>query len=284
MSKKNYNLFIYFLIILIILFILFSVYLYYSNLNLKKKINIEKNNKISINKFYLEKKKYNNNIKSELNKINNKNNLKIDEINEIKLKYTNLEHKFNKINNELNIHKNHNSDKICMSLKQLNQIKNNNNNNNNNNNYKTTRSDTIVRDYRVLNDELFPPINRSDTNNHTELTNNIINRSMYIKTNNVNDTFRLVGYVTNNSEEKDTGNNNWKLFARQKDRHSSEFYMTPTNNNNDVKISITDDIILGNKLRDMYAIPNIISFNSPMLNTSPYQVVEIPRNDFIYNP
>jgi len=281
MSKKNYNLFIYFLIILIILFILFSVYLYYSNLNLKKKINIEKNNKISINKFYLEKKKYNNNIKSELNKINNKNNLKIDEINEIKLKYTNLEHKFNKINNELNIHKNHNSDKICMSLKQLNQIKNNNNNNNN---YKTTRSDTIVRDYRVLNDELFPPINRSDTNNHTELTNNIINRSMYIKTNNVNDTFRLVGYVTNNSEEKDTGNNNWKLFARQKDRHSSEFYMTPTNNNNDVKISITDDIILGNKLRDMYAIPNIISFNSPMLNTSPYQVVEIPRNDFIYNP
>jgi len=279
MSKKNNNLFIYFLIILIILFIFFSIYLYYLNLNLKKKINIEKNNKISINKFYLEEKKYNNNIKSELNKINNKNNLKIDEINEIKLKYSNLEHKFNKMNNELNIYKNHNSDKICMSLKQLNQIKNNNNNNN-----KTTRADTIIRDYRVLNDELFPPINRSDTNNHTELTNNIINRSMYIKTNNVNDTFRLVGYVTNNSEEKDTGNNNWKLFARQKDRHSSEFYMTPTNNNNDVKISITDDIILGNKLRDMYAIPNIISFNSPMLNTSPYQVVEIPRNDFIYNP
>lgn len=274
MSKKNYNLFIYFFIILIILF---SIYLYYSNLNLKKKINIEKNNKISINKFYLEEKKYNNNIKSQLNNINNNNELKLNEINEIKKKYNYLENKFNKINHELNIHKNHNSDKICMSLKQLNKIKNNNN-------YKTMRSDTIVRDYRVLNDELFPPINRSDTNNHTELTNNIINRSMYIKTNNVNDTFRLVGYVTNNSEEKDTGNNNWKLFARQKDRHSSEFYMTPTNNNNDVKISITDDIILGNKLRDMYAIPNIISFNSPMLNTTPYQVVEIPRNDFIYNP
>jgi hypothetical protein len=276
MSKKNYNLFIYFLIILIILFILFSIYLYYSNLNLKKYITIEKKNNISINNNYLNEKNKNNNIKSELKNINN-NELKLNEINEIKNKYNDLENKFNKINHELNIHKNHNSDKICMSLKQLNKIKNNNN-------YKTTRSDTIVRDYRVLNDELFPPINRSDTNNHTELTNNIINRSMYIKTNNVNDTFRLVGYVTNNSEEKDTGNNNWKLFARQKDRHSSEFYMTPTNNNNDVKISITDDIILGNKLRDMYAIPNIISFNSPMLNTTPYQVVEIPRNDFIYNP
>ena len=166
-----------------------------------------------------------------------------------------------------------------MSIKQFNQIKKNKNDND-----KTSRSDTINRDYRVLNDELFPPINRSDTNNHTELTNNVINRSMYIKTNNVNDTYRLVGYVTNNSNEKDTGNNNWKLFARQKDRHLSEFYMTPTNNNDDVKISITDDIILGSKLRDMYAIPNIISFNSPMLNTTPYQVVEIPRNDFIYNP
>ena len=274
MSKKNNNLFIYFLIILIILF---SIYLYYSNLNLKKYITIEKKKNISINNNYLNEKNKNNNIKSELKNINNNNELKLNEINEIKKKYNDLENKFNKINHELNIHKNHNSDKICMSLKQLNKIKNNNN-------YKTTRSDTIVRDYRVLNDELFPPINRSDTNNHTELTNNIINRSMYIKTNNVNDTFRLVGYVTNNSEEKDSGNNNWKLFARQKDRHSSEFYMTPTNNNNDVKISITDDIILGNKLRDMYAIPNIISFNSPMLNTSPYQVVEIPRNDFIYNP
>lgn len=274
MSKKKNNPFIYFFIILIILSISFSIYLYYSNLNLKREINIQNNNKKSIKRIYINEK---NNIKSELNKINNNNDLKTDEINFIKNNYNNLENKFNKINHELNIYKNHNSDKICMSLKQLNKIKNNND-------YKTTRADTIVRDYRVLNDELFPPINRSDTNNHTKLTNNIMNRSMYIKTNNVNDTFRLVGYVTNNSDEKDTGNNNWKLFARQKDRHSSEFYMTPTNNNNDVKISITDDIILGNKLRDMYAIPNIISFNSPMLNTSPYQVVEIPRNDFIYNP
>jgi len=266
MSKKYKNLFIYFLIILIILFILFSIYLYYSNLNLKQEINIEKNNN-------------NNNIKLQLNKINNNNDLKTDEIYFIKNKYNDLENKFNKINHELNTHKTQNSDKICMSIKQFNQIKKNKNDND-----KTSRSDTINRDYRVLNDELFPPINRSDTNNHTELTNNVINRSMYIKTNNVNDTYRLVGYVTNNSNEKDTGNNNWKLFARQKDRHLSEFYMTPTNNNDDVKISITDDIILGSKLRDMYAIPNIISFNSPMLNTTPYQVVEIPRNDFIYNP
>ena len=274
MSKKKNNPFIYFFIILIILSISFSIYLYYSNLNLKREINIQNNNKKSIKRIYINEK---NNIKSELNKINNNNDLKTDEINFIKNNYNNLENKFNKINHELNIHKNHNSDKICMSLKQLNKIKNNNN-------YKTTRSDTIVRDYRVLNDELFPPINRSDTNNHTKLTNNVINRSMYIKTNNINDTYRLVGYVTNNSNEKDTGNNNWKLFARQKDRHLSEFYMTPTNNNDDVKISITDDIILGSKLRDMYAIPNIITFNSPMLNTTPYQVVEIPRNDFIYNP
>lgn len=261
MSKKYKNLFIYFLIILIILFILFSIYLYYSNLNLKQEINIEKNNN-------------NNNIKLQLNKINNNNDLKTDEIYFIKNKYNDLENKFNKINHELNTHKTQNSDKICMSIKQFNQIKKNKNDND-----KTSRSDTINRDYRVLNDELFPPINRSDTNNHTELTNNVINRSMYIKTNNVNDTYRLVGYVTNNSNEKDTGNNNWKLFARQKDRHFSEFYMIPTDNTNDLKISINNDNVVGHRLRDVYDIPQQLTFNTPLLNKEPYDVVEVPKAD-----
>ena len=130
---------------------------------------------------------------------------------------------------------------------------------------------------------MFPPVNRTDNVNHTNLTNNILNKSMYINTNNVNDTFRLVGYVTCNDIKKDTGNNSWKLFGRQKDRHFSEFYITPTNNNNDVKIFLTDDIIIGDRIRDMYAIPNTINFKSPLLNETPYQVVEIPKQDISYN-
>lgn len=141
------------------------------------------------------------------------------------------------------------------------------------------KTDTIKRDHKVLDDDLYPPLNRSDTNTHTQLANNIINRNMYVKTNNIDDTFRLVGYVTNNATETDNGNNSWKLFGRQKDRHLSEFYMTPTNNNNDVKIHIKDDMIVGDKLRDVYAIPNNITFNSPMLNTDQYEVVEVPKAD-----
>ena len=95
----------------------------------------------------------------------------------------------------------------------------------------------------------------SDNNTHTDLANNIVNRSMYINTNNVNDTFRLVGYVTSTDSKRDAGNNSWKLFGRQKDRHFSEFYMSPTNNNNDVKIFLTDNIIVGDRVRDIYAIP-----------------------------
>jgi hypothetical protein len=102
---------------------------------------------------------------------------------------------------------------------------------------------------------------------------------MYIRTNDVGDTYRLVGYVTNNSDDKDTGNNNWKLFARQKDRHISEFYMKPTDNNNDVKVPITDDIIVGDRLRDIYNIPQQITFKSPMFNKDPYNVVEVPKAD-----
>ena len=146
-------------------------------------------------------------------------------------------------------------------------------------NKQTERDDTVIRDRKVLNDPLYPPLNRSDNKTHAELANNIANRNMYIRTNDVGDTYRLVGYVTNNSDEKDTGNNNWKLFARQKDRHISEFYMKPTDNNNDVKVPITDDIIVGDRLRDIYNIPKQITFKSPMFNKDPYNVVEVPKAD-----
>ena len=144
---------------------------------------------------------------------------------------------------------------------------------------KAGRDETVIRDRKVLGDPLYPPLNRSDNKTHTELANNIANRNMYIRTNDMGDTYRLVGYVTNNSADKDVGNNNWKLFARQKDRHISEFYMKPTDNNNDVKVPITDDIIVGNRLRDIYNIPSQLTFKSPMFNKDPYNVVEVPKAD-----
>lgn len=168
---------------------------------------------------------------------------------------------------------NTNNDKICLSLSEYNNLITKN---------KTTleKSDIVeIRDRKVVSDQLYPPLNRTDNNTHEELVKNINNRGMYIRTNDINDKYRLVAYVTNSSEERDAGNNNWKLFARQKDRNISDFYMKPTDNNNDMKVPITDDIVIGDRLRDIYNIPKQLTFNSPLFNKNPYNVVEIPKAD-----
>lgn len=135
---------------------------------------------------------------------------------------------------------------------------------------------TDTRDKRVISDQLYPPLNRTDEQNHIA-----ISRSLNNRVNQDQDSFRLVGYLTNNDEySKDAGGNNWKLFARMKDRHQGEFYIIPTNNNIDLKIPLTNDVVIGEKLRDVYSIPNELKFNSPMLNQTSYKFTEIPKADF----
>jgi hypothetical protein len=164
------------------------------------------------------------------------------------------------------------SNKICMSIDEFNKLRDSAIKVNND-------ADTISRDRKVLEDDLYPPLNRGDTRSHTNLANNINRRRMYVNTQETGDTFRLVAYLTSTSDEKDSGNNNWKLFARQKDRHFSEFYMIPTDNTNDLKISINNDNVVGHRLRDVYDIPQQLTFNSPLLNKEPYDVVEVPKAD-----
>jgi hypothetical protein len=166
-------------------------------------------------------------------------------------------------------------DKVCLSIEDYNKLLLSNTKTN----VTATTQDTIARDRKVLNDQLYPPLNRSDNITHTNLANNINKRNMYVNTNDMRDTYRLVAYVTNGSDEKDTGNNNWKLFARQKDRNISDFYLKPTDNNNDIKVPVSDDIVVGGRLRDIYDIPRKITFNSPMFNKEPYDVVEVPKVD-----
>lgn len=175
--------------------------------------------------------------------------------------------------------KKENANKVCISIDDYNALILAKSKNEETRAAAATSSDTIARDRRVLNDQLYPPLNRTDNRTHTNLTNNINRRNMYVNTNDIRDTYRLIGYVTNNAEEKDTGNNNWKLFARQKDRHFSDFYLKPTDNNNDIKVTITDNIVVGGRLRDIYDIPKSITFNSPMLNKEPYDIVEVPKAD-----
>ena len=172
---------------------------------------------------------------------------------------------------------NTNNDKICLSLNEYNKLITSNKTIAEKNN--EVNNIVEIRDRKVVSDQLYPPLNRTDNKTHEELVKNINTRGMYIQTNDINDKYRLVAYVTNNSEERDAGNNNWKLFARQKDRNISDFYMKPTDNNNDMKVPITDDIVIGDRLRDIYNIPKQLTLNSPLFNKNPYNVVEIPKAD-----
>lgn len=126
------------------------------------------------------------------------------------LVYISLMDKIEVNNNDTNLNK------ICMSIDEFNKIKNQS---------VPIINDqhTVARDRKVLDDDLYPPLNRGDTRSHTNLANNINTRRMYVNTQETGDTFRLVAYVSSTSNDKDSGNNNWKLFARQKDRHFSNF-------------------------------------------------------------
>lgn len=144
-----------------------------------------------------------------------------------------------------------------------------------------------TRDRQVLNDPLYPALNRSETRTHNNTVSLIDKKQLYNNTQEFSDRYRLVAYVSAQDKDKvDSGGNVWKLFGRQKNRNQAEFYMVPSNNNFDMKIMLNNDIIVGNdKLRDIYTIPNTLTFNSPLLNQTSYQVIELPMNDYtnMYN-
>lgn len=141
------------------------------------------------------------------------------------------------------------------------------------------KSDT--RDLRVLNDPLYPPLNRTDSQTFQRIVNESRALNVNVPTNLSDDTFHLVGYLsTNTTISQDVGGNNWKLMAREVNRNESEFYIIPTNTNYSIKIPLTPDIFVGEKIRDIYSIPTEVRFNSPLLNRTPYVFVEIPKTKF----
>jgi hypothetical protein len=86
--------------------------------------------------------------------------------------------------------------------------------------------------------------------------------------------------TSTSSEEKDAGGNRWKLMAKARDRNNADFFMVPVDRNYDMKVMLDNNIVVGEKLRDIYTIPKQLVFNSPLLHTTPYEVVELPMTDF----
>jgi hypothetical protein len=173
------------------------------------------------------------------------------------------------------------SSKVCLTVNEFKELQHNSKPSTQPSPIPTSQSIDDSRDRRVLNDPLYPALNRSEFNTHQGIADKIKAKALYNNTQEFTDRYRLVGYVTSqDNDKKDSGGNVWKLMARQKDRNRADFYMIPANNNYDMKVMLNDDIIVGEKLRDVYTIPKQLSFKTPLLNENAYEVTELPMNDF----
>ena len=136
------------------------------------------------------------------------------------------------------------------------------------------------RDRKVIDDPLYPPLNRTDRYTFESTVAQTNARNINVPTTDMGDTYRLVGYLTCKDQNKDAGGNNWKLMAREVNRNECDFYIIPTNKDYDVKVPLTPDVVTGTRLRDIYTIPKELTFNSPMLNQTSYDFIELPKTKF----
>ena len=140
-------------------------------------------------------------------------------------------------------------------------------------------SDPVInRDRAVISDQLYPPLGRVERPIFDQLAARVASGLVGYPTRGSPDTFRMVGYMVN-SENK---NDSWKLFGRQKYPGSSigEYYAMPFDDRKaDMKITIKDDMMPKDKIRDIYALPNEVTFKSPLFSEKPYTLVELDKAD-----
>jgi len=136
----------------------------------------------------------------------------------------------------------------------------------------------ILRDRAVVSDQLYPPLGRVERPIFDQLASRMATGLIGYPTRGSPDTFRMVGYMVNS----DNKNDSWKLFGRQKYPGSSigEYYAIPFDDRKaDMKITIKDDMMPKDKIRDIYALPNEVTLNSPLFSQKPYTIVELDKAD-----
>ena len=152
--------------------------------------------------------------------------------------------------------------------------------NNNNNLIKPLLLNNIIidRDRSVISDPLYPPLGRTERPIFDSLIANYGNNLFNYPTRGSVDTFRLLGYLVNSKNKRDS----WKLFGRQKYPGSSigDFYVIPINDNiNEMKITLKDTMMPNEKIRDIYALPQSLTIISPLFESSIYTVIELDKAD-----
>jgi hypothetical protein len=136
----------------------------------------------------------------------------------------------------------------------------------NKNNQQSQISQNIDRS--VLEDPLYPPYGRPPLEVAT--IPKISTRGSY-------DNYRLVGYMVSEESKDDV----WKLFGKEKYRGGQgDFYAISANKNLDgIKVFLTKDTVIGDRLDNIYTIPDQIRVNHSLFNHSIYDVSLLPYND-----
>jgi hypothetical protein len=142
--------------------------------------------------------------------------------------------------------------------------------------YPVVQVDPVtLRDNAVMDDVLYPPLNRTDRPNIDMLVNNPA----------------IVGHPTRGSPDtyrplalaKDTiSNETYYLMGREKYRGSSqgEFYLVPTDKQNRLKIQLLDE--RGNQLiKDIYGIPDQVTIKTGIFKDKVIALEELKKTDFI---
>ena len=113
------------------------------------------------------------------------------------------------------------------------------------------------RDAAVINDPLYPPLNRSSVDPH--------------------DNYRLLGYLVGEESTSDS----WQLYGRKVNNTRSQFYARPTDKNIDMKIQIEDNMMPPrDRIRDLDNLPNTVVLDHPLFTSGTYRVTENPRTEF----
>ena len=139
------------------------------------------------------------------------------------------------------------------------------------------------RDRAVVDDTLYPPIDRMTRPIADEYLKYKLNGIFGDNTRGAPDTFRLVAYLINSADRADK----WNVFGRQKYRGSNqgEYYAIQQCNSHGpcTKIMLNNDIVVGDQLRDYYNLPSTITFKSPALSDTPYDVIQL-KTTIDYSP
>lgn len=139
------------------------------------------------------------------------------------------------------------------------------------------------RDTNVVYNDLYPPLNRPTKPIASDYLMYKTSGLFDVKTRYSDDTFRLIGYLINSNNK----NEKWNLFGRQKYSGSSQgdFYVVQQCNSNGpcTKIDLNDDILTSGRIRDYYNLPNKLTFNSPLFDVHPYDVIQL-KTTYDYSP